>query len=92
MDQHRADPLFCIVDLHALTVEALRERARGGGLRLSLLTYPVLMAADTLAYGADEMPVGDDQTQHVEPTRDLAACTGGEPAEVSGAYESYGDV
>lgn len=41
-------------------------------MRLSLLTYPVLMAADILAYGADEVPVGDDQAQHVELTRDLA--------------------
>ncbi|MER5306173.1 tryptophan--tRNA ligase [Streptomyces lasiicapitis] len=48
------------------------EQARGGSVRLSLLTYPVLMAADILAYGADEVPVGDDQTQHVELTRDLA--------------------
>ncbi|MFJ8990656.1 tryptophan--tRNA ligase [Streptomyces sp. NPDC102279] len=135
VDQHRADALFCIVDLHALTVDhdparvlrlsrqaatlllasgldpelctvfvqshvdeharlsyllecvatdgemrrmiqykekAARERARGGSVRLSLLTYPVLMAADILAYGADEVPVGDDQTQHVELTRDLA--------------------
>jgi tryptophanyl-tRNA synthetase len=135
VDQHRADSLFCIVDLHALTVDhdparvrrlsrqaatlllasgldpelctvfvqshvdehtrlsyvlecvasdgemrrmiqyrekAARERARGGSVRLSLLTYPVLMAADILAYGADEVPVGDDQTQHVELTRDLA--------------------
>ena len=36
------------------------------------LGYPVLMAADILAYGTDEVPVGDDQTQHVELTRDLA--------------------
>lgn len=135
VDQHRADALFCIVDLHALTVDhdparvrrlsrqaatlllasgldpalctlfvqshvdehtrlsyllecvatdgemrrmiqykekAARERERGGSVRLSLLTYPVLMAADILAYGTDEVPVGDDQTQHVELTRDLA--------------------
>ncbi|MFE6282308.1 tryptophan--tRNA ligase [Streptomyces sp. NPDC057877] len=135
VDQHRADALFCVVDLHALTVEhdpgrvrrlsrqgatlllaagldprlctlfvqshvdeharlsyllecvatdgevrrmiqykekAARERARGGSVRLSLLTYPVLMAADILAYGTDEVPVGDDQTQHVELARDLA--------------------
>ncbi|GHE91789.1 tryptophan--tRNA ligase 1 [Streptomyces longispororuber] len=135
VDQHRADALFCVVDLHALTVEhdparvrrlsrqaatlllasgldperctvfvqshvdeharlsyllecvatdgemrrmiqykekSALERARGGSVRLSLLTYPVLMAADILAYGADEVPVGEDQTQHVELTRDLA--------------------
>jgi len=52
--------------------KSARERARGGSVRLSLLTYPVLMAADILAYGTDEVPVGDDQTQHVELTRDLA--------------------
>ncbi|MDX6348465.1 MAG: tryptophanyl-tRNA synthetase [Streptomyces sp.] len=49
-----------------------QERARGRSVRLSLLTYPALMAADILAYGTDEVPVGDDQTQHVELTRDLA--------------------
>ncbi|RFU87185.1 tryptophan--tRNA ligase [Streptomyces triticagri] len=135
VDQHRSDALFCVVDLHALTVEhdpervrrlsrqlatlflacgldpdvstvfvqshvpehtrlsyllectatdgemrrmiqykekAALERARGGSVRLSLLTYPALMAADILAYGTDEVPVGDDQTQHVELARDLA--------------------
>ncbi|WP_333753832.1 tryptophan--tRNA ligase [Streptomyces sp. IBSBF 2394] len=135
VDQHRSDALFCVVDLHALTVDhdparvrrlsrqgaslllaagldpdlctvfvqshvdeharlsyvlecvatdgemrrmiqykekAARERERGGSERLSLLTYPVLMAADILAYGTDEVPVGDDQTQHVELARDLA--------------------
>ncbi|MFI6288729.1 tryptophan--tRNA ligase [Streptomyces sp. NPDC051018] len=46
--------------------------AAGRSVRVSLLTYPVLMAADILAYGTDEVPVGDDQTQHVELTRDLA--------------------
>jgi tryptophanyl-tRNA synthetase len=135
VDQHSSDALFCVVDLHALTVDhdparvrrlsrqaatlllaagldpelctvfvqshvdeharlsyvlecvatdgemrrmiqykekAARERERGGSVRLSLLTYPVLMAADILAYGTDEVPVGDDQVQHVELTRDLA--------------------
>ncbi|MGW4599075.1 tryptophan--tRNA ligase [Streptomyces sp. NPDC004457] len=135
VDQHRADSLFCVVDLHALTMEhdparvrrlsrqtatlllaagldpevctvflqshvdehtrlsyllecvatdgemrrmiqykekAAKERDRGGSVRLSLLTYPVLMAADILAYGTDEVPVGEDQAQHVELTRDLA--------------------
>ncbi|MDN3297712.1 tryptophan--tRNA ligase [Streptomyces ficellus] len=135
VDQHRADALFSVVDLHALTVEhdparvrrltrqaatlllaagldpgrctvfvqshvdeharlsyllectatdgelrrmiqykekAAPARAGGRGVRVSLLTYPVLMAADILAYGTDEVPVGDDQVQHVELTRDLA--------------------
>jgi tryptophanyl-tRNA synthetase len=38
----------------------------------ALLYYPVLMAADVLAYRADEVPVGDDQRQHVELMRDIA--------------------
>ncbi|MFF9274840.1 tryptophan--tRNA ligase [Streptomyces griseosporeus] len=135
VDQHQADALFCVVDLHALTVEhdparvrrlsrqaatlllasgldpktctlfvqshvdeharlsyllecvatdgemrrmiqykekAAKEAARGRSVRVSLLTYPVLMAADILAYGTDEVPVGEDQAQHVELARDLA--------------------
>jgi tryptophanyl-tRNA synthetase len=134
-DQYQADALFCVVDLHALTVEhdparvrrlsrqaatlllasgldpalctlfvqshvdeharlsyllecvatdgemrrmiqykekAAKEAARGRSVRVSLLTYPVLMAADILAYGTDDVPVGEDQTQHVELARDLA--------------------
>jgi tryptophanyl-tRNA synthetase len=37
-----------------------------------LFNYPVLMAADVLAYRADDVPVGDDQRQHVELMRDIA--------------------
>ncbi len=37
-----------------------------------LFSYPVLMAADILAYKTDEVPVGDDQRQHVELTRNIA--------------------
>ncbi|MFJ8000297.1 tryptophan--tRNA ligase [Streptomyces sp. NPDC096310] len=135
VDQHRADALFSVVDLHALTVEhdparvrrlsrqaatlllaagldparctvfvqshvdehtrlsyllectatdgelrrmiqykekSGRASASGESVRFSLLSYPVLMAADILAYRTDEVPVGEDQTQHVELTRDLA--------------------
>src|SRR5690606_31570293 len=39
---------------------------------VGLFTYPVLMAADILLYQSDVVPVGDDQKQHVELTRDLA--------------------
>jgi tryptophanyl-tRNA synthetase len=39
---------------------------------VGLFAYPVLMAADILLYGTDVVPVGDDQKQHVELTRDLA--------------------
>jgi tryptophanyl-tRNA synthetase len=40
---------------------------------LGLLAYPSLMAADILLYKATEVPVGDDQKQHLELTRDIAA-------------------
>jgi tryptophanyl-tRNA synthetase len=50
-----------------------RERAAGTEpVRLSLLTYPVLMAADILLHDAAEVPVGEDQTQHLELARDVA--------------------
>lgn len=39
---------------------------------LGLFTYPVLMASDILLYDAKKIPVGDDQKQHIEITRDLA--------------------
>ena len=39
---------------------------------VGLFNYPVLMAADMLLYGAEYIPVGDDQTQHLEFTRDIA--------------------
>ncbi|WP_426242653.1 tryptophan--tRNA ligase [Nocardioides sp. LHG3406-4] len=50
-----------------------KEKGRGNdATRTSLYTYPVLMAADILLYRAEQVPVGDDQRQHVELTRDLA--------------------
>jgi tryptophanyl-tRNA synthetase len=42
------------------------------GVSAALFTYPVLQAADILLYDADLVPVGDDQRQHVEITRDIA--------------------
>jgi tryptophanyl-tRNA synthetase len=130
--QERGHAIYCIVDLHAITVPydpaALRESVydtaatliaagldpdrciffRQGDVRehtelcwllssvtafgdlnrmhqfkeksgaqrdlvsAGLFTYPVLMAADVLAYRAQEVPVGDDQRQHVELMRDVA--------------------
>jgi len=45
---------------------------RGVPANLGLFSYPVLMAADILVLRADLVPVGDDQKQHIEMTRDLA--------------------
>ena len=51
-----------------------KEKARKAGEEVSvgLLDYPVLMAADILLYKADLVPVGEDQRQHLELTRDIA--------------------
>jgi tryptophanyl-tRNA synthetase len=56
----------------ARMIQFKEKSAAGGPVRLSLLTYPVLMAADILLYDAHEVPVGDDQNQHLELTRTLA--------------------
>jgi tryptophanyl-tRNA synthetase len=48
------------------------KSARQESVLTGLLTYPVLMAGDILFYDADEVPVGEDQKQHVELTRDIA--------------------
>ncbi|HEY6111955.1 MAG TPA: tryptophan--tRNA ligase [Chthoniobacterales bacterium] len=56
--------------------------ARGMSPMVGLFSYPVLMAADILIYGSDVVPVGKDQKQHIEITRDLAGKIN----------ETYGDV
>jgi tryptophanyl-tRNA synthetase len=48
------------------------SKREGHFISAGLFTYPALMAADILLYDADEVPVGDDQRQHVEITRDAA--------------------
>lgn len=55
--------------------EYIRRIARelfGQGASVGLFNYPVLMASDILLYNATYVPVGDDQTQHLEFTRDIA--------------------
>jgi tryptophanyl-tRNA synthetase len=50
-----------------------KEKSAGDGpVRLSLLTYPVLMAADILLYDTTQVPVGEDQSQHLELARTIA--------------------
>jgi tryptophanyl-tRNA synthetase len=48
------------------------EREKLSSVSVGLFNYPVLMAADILLYGAKWVPVGEDQRQHLEFTRDLA--------------------
>jgi len=129
--QHETDAIFCVVDLHAITVPKPPGDVRDGSLRLAqlliavgldpdqcilfvqshvrehsecgwlmqctvsfgelsrmtqfkdksgrhdfisggLFTYPALQAADILLYDTDQVPVGDDQRQHIEISRDIA--------------------
>jgi tryptophanyl-tRNA synthetase len=56
----------------ARMIQFKEKSANGGPVRLSLLTYPVLMAADILVHDSDEVPVGDDQNQHLELARTVA--------------------
>ena len=55
--------------MHQFKDKSAREQEL---VRTSLFLYPVLQAADILAYKTDEVPVGDDQRQHLELTRDIA--------------------
>ncbi len=49
-----------------------KSQRHADNVNVGLFTYPILMAADILLYGADKVPVGDDQKQHLELARDIA--------------------
>jgi tryptophanyl-tRNA synthetase len=60
-------------ELSRMTQFKEKSASREGDLvPAGLFTYPALQAADILLYDTDEVPVGDDQRQHVEVTRDIA--------------------
>jgi tryptophanyl-tRNA synthetase len=68
--------LNCITPLNWLErMIQFKEKAlkQGENVSVGLLDYPVLMAADILLYDADRVPVGEDQKQHLELARDIAA-------------------
>jgi tryptophanyl-tRNA synthetase len=67
--------LDCIASmgqLERMTQYKSKAKDMKGTVSVGLFNYPALMAADILLYQTDEVPVGDDQKQHVELTRDLA--------------------
>ncbi len=67
--------LSCVASmgqLQRMTQFKEKSEAQRGEVRVGLFTYPVLMAADILLYRATHVPVGEDQKQHIELTRDLA--------------------
>ena len=78
-DVHQHAELGWILTCHSYMGELQRmtqykdKTAKGeSGITAGLFTYPCLMAADILMYDADFVPVGVDQKQHVELTRDIA--------------------
>ncbi len=62
-------PINWLTDMIQFKEKAVRQ---GENVNTGLLDYPVLMAADILLYQADKVPVGEDQKQHLELTRDIA--------------------
>ncbi len=68
--------LSCITGFgEASRMTQFKDKSAKGGAEsasVGLFTYPILQAADILLYDADQVPVGEDQRQHLELTRDLA--------------------
>jgi tryptophanyl-tRNA synthetase len=67
--------LNCVVrvgELERMTQYKEKAKRQGENVSAGLLDYPILMAADILLYQTDLVPVGHDQKQHLELTRDLA--------------------
>ncbi len=67
--------LLCYFPFQRLSLaHGFKDKAdRLGDVNSGLFTYPILMAADILLYDAEEVPVGKDQLQHLEFTRDVAS-------------------
>ena len=60
-------------ELGRMTQYKDKSQQHAQNINVGLFTYPVLMAADILLYGTNIVPVGDDQKQHLELARDIAA-------------------
>ena len=66
------DTVAYVGELNRMTQFKDKSRKHADNINMGLMNYPVLMASDILLYNADLIPVGKDQVQHVELTRDLA--------------------
>jgi tryptophanyl-tRNA synthetase len=58
-------------ELRRMTQFKDKSAGKGDSVSAAIFSYPVLMAADIVLYDAEQVPVGDDQRQHVELTRDI---------------------
>ena len=66
------DTVAYVGELNRMTQFKDKSRKHADNINMGLMNYPVLMASDILLYNADLIPVGKDQVQHVELTRDVA--------------------
>ena len=66
-----------------------KSKQHADNVNVGLFTYPILMAADILLYNPDKVPVGDDQKQHLELARDVAARFNGLYGDVFKLPEPY---
>lgn len=76
-------------ELNRMTQFKDKSAKHADNINSGLFTYPVLMAADILVYNADLVPVGDDQRQHLEITRDIAERFNGIYGETFVTPEAY---
>ena len=76
-------------ELSRMTQFKDKSAAHSDNVNAGLFTYPVLMAADILLYQTDLVPVGQDQKQHLEITRDIAARFNGIYGDVFTIPEGY---
>jgi tryptophanyl-tRNA synthetase len=83
--------LSCFFPFQRLTLaHSFKDKSdRLSDINAGLFTYPMLMAADILLYDAEFVPVGKDQLQHIEMTRDVAARFNNQMGETFVLPESY---
>ncbi|MDR2828544.1 MAG: tryptophan--tRNA ligase [Acholeplasmatales bacterium] len=78
-----------IGEMERMTQYKDKKLKQTAGIKTSLLTYPALMAADILLYDASLVPIGDDQKQHLELTRNLAVRFNNEYGETFTVPEGF---
>ncbi len=76
-------------ELNRMTQFKEKSLSHADNINAGLFTYPVLMAADILLYQTDLVPVGEDQRQHLEITRDIASRFNGIYGDVFKIPEAY---
>ncbi|NDO47657.1 tryptophan--tRNA ligase [Clostridium sp. MD294] len=76
-------------ELNRMTQFKEKSLSHADNINAGLFTYPVLMAADILLYQTDLVPVGEDQRQHLEITRDIAGRFNGIYGDVFKIPEAY---